>query len=208
MSATKDETLGAILLTLASRLTDDMLRDFFPELPPHAIRERLNAAATTCSSKRGGTKATKGGPSAESSPAPSMVTCQRLTIFTDGASRGNPGEAGAGGILIDEHGQFVSAIEKYLGLCTNNVAEYQALVLSLKEAKRLGAKQIAIKADSELLVRQVQGSYKVRNENLKPLYHEVMELLKGFERYEISHIRREYNTQADRLANQAIDNKT
>ncbi len=128
-----------------------------------------------------------------------------LTIFADGGSRGNPGPAGAGAVLYDGDGQEVAALSKYLGKATNNVAEYQALILGLKRARDLGAAQVTIKMDSELVVRQIQGRYKVKAPGLKPLYAKAMRLLRGFEKMTISHIPRGENRRADELANKAMD---
>ena len=128
-----------------------------------------------------------------------------LSLYTDGASRGNPGEAGAGAVILDEKGGEVQALSQYLGQCTNNVAEYQALILGLSQAVKLKGKTISIFLDSQLIVRQVQGLYKVKNKALQPLFSQVKELLKKFEKFEISHIPRSENKRADQLANQGID---
>lgn len=126
-------------------------------------------------------------------------------LYTDGAARGNPGPAGAGAFLCDNSGNTVEELMEYLGETTNNVAEYRALLLGLKRAKDLGATEIEILADSELMVRQIQGKYRVKNEGLRPLFQEAMRLLKQFQKYSINHIDREENSEADRLANLAID---
>lgn len=130
-----------------------------------------------------------------------------LTLFADGGSRGNPGPAGAGAVLYDAQGREMAAISRYLGQATNNVAEYTALNLGLAEARRLGASEITVKMDSELVVRQLQGSYKVKAPGLKPLYNEARRLLQGFRRATVAHVRRELNRRADELANQAMDRR-
>ena len=130
-----------------------------------------------------------------------------LVLYTDGACRGNPGEGGAGIVLTDLEDNIVLEEKLYLGDCTNNQAEYRALILGLEEAKILKPSKLIIKADSELLVRQIQGIYKVKNEGLQPLYLKVMKLLKGFRSLKIEHIPRERNKKADKLANLAIDKK-
>ncbi|MBI5326856.1 MAG: ribonuclease HI family protein [Deltaproteobacteria bacterium] len=130
-----------------------------------------------------------------------------FNIYVDGASRGNPGDAGVGVVIATGSGKVLKEIEKYLGKATNNVAEYQALILALKEAKALGVEAINIFADSELMVKQIKGEYKVKSAGLLPLYREAKALLIEFSRYDIIHINRERNTEADRLANQAIDAK-
>ena len=132
---------------------------------------------------------------------------QTLILYTDGASRGNPGEGGAGVVLTDLEDNIVLEEKLYLGKCTNNQAEYRALILGLEEAKVLKPLKLVIRADSELLVRQLQGLYKVKNEGLQPLYLKAMKLLKGFSYLKIEHIPRERNKKADKLANRAIDEK-
>ena len=128
-----------------------------------------------------------------------------VNIYADGASRGNPGNAGAGIIITAEDGKVIKKTGKYLGKTTNNEAEYQALIIALEEAKAMGATDIKIFADSELMVRQIKGEYKVKSEGLRPLYGKAMSILMGFKRYDIIHIERDKNKEADRLANEAID---
>lgn len=130
---------------------------------------------------------------------------KHLIINVDGASRGNPGESGAGVVIRDEKGNVIEKTCKYIGIATNNIAEYNALILALETAKQIGAKEVKIYSDSELMVKQIKGEYRVKNEGLKPLYQNVMSLLKDFKAYGIIHIEREKNTEADKLANQAID---
>ena len=127
------------------------------------------------------------------------------TIYTDGAARGNPGPAGAGGAIIDSNGNEVATVCKYLGEITNNQAEYQAFILALEKAIDLGATNIKIFADSELIVRQIKREYRIKNKGLKPLFEKAQELLKKIGQFEIIHIRREENKRADQLANLAID---
>ena len=130
-----------------------------------------------------------------------------LILYTDGASRGNPGEGGAGVVLTDLEDNIVAEEKLYLGQCTNNQAEYRALILGLEEATFMKPSELIIRADSELLVRQIQGLYRVKNEGLQPLYNQAMKLLKGFRSLKIEHIPREKNKKADKLANRAIDEK-
>ncbi len=125
-------------------------------------------------------------------------------IYTDGAARGNPGPSGAGVFITDEHGNEVARFHKFLGKRTNNAAEYAALYLGLSQAKKRHFKEVVVFSDSELMVRQIRGEYRVKNEGLKKLYKGVMELLKNF-KYRFYHIRREKNKIADQLANLAID---
>ena len=128
-----------------------------------------------------------------------------FVLFTDGGSRGNPGPAAAGFVLADGRGQTVHAAGHFLGRTTSNVAEYRALLEGLSEALRRGVKRLAVRSDSELMVRQLQGAYRVRNEGLKPLYKEALKKLDRFESVEVVHVRRERNVQADRLVNEALD---
>ncbi|MGZ3606170.1 MAG: ribonuclease HI family protein, partial [Thermodesulfobacteriota bacterium] len=131
----------------------------------------------------------------------------RLIIYFDGASRGNPGRAGAGIWMMDGEGRKVSEVSRYLGHKTNNQAEYWALLLGLREAKRLGGKTLHIFTDSELVERQIKGVYRVRDSNLKALHRTVQENLKAFSSVEIESIPREENKEADRLANEAIQRR-
>lgn len=128
-----------------------------------------------------------------------------LTIYTDGAARGNPGPAGAGAVLLDDSGAVVDEISHYLGEMTNNQAEYRALLLALERVDRLRVTAVDIFADSELMVRQLNGEYRVKNELLRPLFEEITRRLQRVETYTIGHVRREQNAHADRLANEAID---
>ena len=130
---------------------------------------------------------------------------KKTIIYTDGASRGNPGNAGIGAVFLDDQGHETHKIAEYIGEATNNVAEYTALIKALEKAQKLGYKEVELFTDSELLVRQIKGVYKVKNEGLKPLYGQVIDLLKKFERYKIDHVRREKNKEADKLANLGID---
>jgi len=128
----------------------------------------------------------------------------QLILYIDGASRGNPGRAGAGIWITDGEGRKISEVSRYLGHKTNNEAEYWALLLGLKEAKRLGGEALQIFTDSELVERQIKGVYRVKDLDLKALHKIVIENLKRFSSFEIESIPREENKEADRLANQAI----
>jgi len=129
-----------------------------------------------------------------------------LTIFTDGASRNNPGEAGAG-IFILRDGEPLERIARYLGTTTNNIAEYTAAIIGLEQAVKLGASSVRLNADSELLVKQINGQYRVKNEGLKPLHAKVKELIAKIDNVKVQYIPREKNKEADALANKAIDEK-
>jgi len=130
---------------------------------------------------------------------------RRVRIFTDGAARGNPGPAGAGAVILDGEGRVLARLGRFLGKQTNNVAEYQGLLLGLRRARQMGAREVEVRADSQLLIRQLQGKYAVKNEVLKRLHEEALALLRSFERYELVHIPREQNDLADEMSNRAID---
>lgn len=128
----------------------------------------------------------------------------KVIIYTDGASQGNPGDAAVGIVISDETGKVLREIGEYIGKETNNVAEYSALVWGLHEAAELGATEVEIRTDSELMARQLTGAYKVKSENLKPLYEEAISVLRCFRSVSISHVMREFNKRADELANEGI----
>ncbi len=129
-----------------------------------------------------------------------------LYINFDGASKGNPGHAGAGIAVSTEDGTVVLEDSLYLGKITNNAAEYKACLLSLDKAVQLNPSKIIIRSDSQLLVRQVNGEYKVKNPSLAVLHNEVKSKLFKFPDWKIEHVRREYNKLADKLANEAVKN--
>ena len=127
-------------------------------------------------------------------------------LWVDGASRGNPGQAGAG-IVLDSGGENVLYQGEYLGKATNNEAEYRALILGMKIAERQGCWELEIHSDSELLVRQMRGEYRVKNPRLQELYFQAVKGLEPFKKVVFTHVPREENREADRLANMAIDSK-
>jgi len=131
----------------------------------------------------------------------------QFDLYVDGASKGNPGRAGAGVWMTNQEGKRLVEMSRYLGEKTNNEAEYWALLVGLREAKRLGGRSVRIFTDSELIARQVKGIYRVKDSNLKGLHKEVMENLRAFASFEIESIPREDNREADRLANEAIQRK-
>ena len=132
---------------------------------------------------------------------------QSLVLYIDGASRGNPGRAGAGVWMTDGEGKKILEMARYLGYKTNNQAEYLALLLGLKEARRSGGESLLIFTDSELVERQIRGVYRVKDLKLKPLHRMVMKKLAGFSSFQIKSIPREENRVADGLANQAIERR-
>ena len=139
------------------------------------------------------------------STPPARGRGSRLTVYTDGAARGNPGPAGAGVRIEDESGAEVEELTQFLGKATNNVAEYRAMLLGLERAGSLGASSVEIRADSELVIRQMRGEYRVRNPELQVLHRRAQELERSFEHVDYVHVRRAQNRAADRLANRAID---
>lgn len=131
----------------------------------------------------------------------------KLKLYSDGAARGNPGPSGAGAVLLDASGKTVAQLGKYLGHQTNNYAEYMGLLIGLKHARELGAKELEVYADSELLIRQLGGRYQVKSPTLRPLYEEALLLLKGFSRVKLAHVPRAQNAAADEMSNRAIDER-
>jgi ribonuclease HI len=133
---------------------------------------------------------------------------RRLLIHTDGAARGNPGPAGLGAILRDsESGAVVAELARFLGVRTNNYAEWTAVEDALREALRLGASHVDLRMDSELVARQISGRYRVKHPDLKPIHASVMAMLGRLRGYTIGHVPRELNKDADRLSNVAIDER-
>jgi ribonuclease HI len=130
---------------------------------------------------------------------------ERYTLRTDGGARGNPGPAGAGFVLEDADGTIVRSGGRFLGATTNNVAEYEALVWGLRTALDHGVRRLRVAADSELVVRQCTGVYKVKNQGLRPLHARACALMLEFESVEVTHVRRAENEAADALANEAMD---
>ena len=127
------------------------------------------------------------------------------SLYVDGACRGNPGPAGAGAVLLDPEGRIQAQESRSLGLATNNIAEYQGLLLGLAAARARGVRRLAIFSDSQLMVEQLNGRYRVKTPHLLPLWQEARKQLQYFEVYAISHVDRALNREADRLARQAVD---
>jgi ribonuclease HI len=150
------------------------------------------------------------GHAAPPKPAPRPnVELKGLVLHTDGASRGNPGPAAIGVVLATPDGKVVESIAKTIGRTTNNVAEYEAVRAGLARARELGARSVLLRADSELVVRQLSGQYQVKNPGLRPIYEDVKRIERTFEggvRYQ--HVRRELNVDADALANAALDQES
>ncbi|MCO5315368.1 MAG: ribonuclease HI family protein [Solirubrobacterales bacterium] len=129
----------------------------------------------------------------------------KLTVNVDGGARGNPGPAAIGVVVRDQSGKVLDEIGERIGDATNNVAEYRALIAGIERARALGADEVELIGDSELIVKQVLGQYKVKNAGMKPLHAEAKSALAGFTAWSIRHVRREQNSEADALVNQALD---
>lgn len=130
---------------------------------------------------------------------------KKVFIYTDGASRGNPGPASIGVHIVDSDGNICTQFGEELGHKTNNFAEYSAVIKGLRIALDHQVHQIVLKSDSQLLIRQLLGKYRVKEPTLIPLFHKCKQLLEQFESFQLEHIPRELNKEADRLANQALD---
>ncbi len=129
----------------------------------------------------------------------------KATLFADGGSRGNPGPAASGAVIFDEAGQLVKEVGTFLGRATNNVAEWTGVVTGLEAALSLGIRDLAVRLDSELVVKQISGEYRVKNEALIPLHQQAKTLLRQFERVDVRHVPRAQNKVADALVNQVLD---
>jgi ribonuclease HI len=136
---------------------------------------------------------------------PPGVGARRLIVNVDGGARGNPGPAAVAAVVSTPDGEVLEERGERIGETTNNVAEYRAMLLGLARARALGAGEVELLGDSELVVRQVKGEYKVKNSGLRPLHGEVLAALGGFDRWEIRHVPRERNAAADRLVNEVLD---
>lgn len=170
-------------------ITKEMLRSFFQELSGLKIEKKFLDA---CLSDKTNNQTVK-------------KSNRILIIHTDGAARGNPGNAGIGIAIYDKDYNLVETLSRFIGNATNNVAEYQALIVAAQEAINAQAKNVLFKTDSELVVKQINGIYKVKNVNLIPLHQKLISLLHTIPKWELRHVRREENAFADTLANQGID---
>ncbi len=138
-------------------------------------------------------------------PVEPKPTAAAYRINIDGGSRGNPGPASYGVVIRDGGGKIVAKLKKYIGRMTNNVAEYYGLIAALDYAESHGVRAIRIESDSELLVKQMRGLYKVKSEDLRPLFERAQKMSKAFDSFRIEHVYREQNREADALANEALD---
>jgi ribonuclease HI len=167
------------------------------ELPPDLSPDHALQAVQAALRALGG--------SLPSAAAQTLRGLRQATIHIDGAARGNPGPAGAGVLILGPDGEVADRLHRWLGETTNNVAEYQALLLALERAAALGFTDLEVRSDSELLVRQLNGQYKVKHPKLRELYGQAVERIGGFRRVRIRHVARELNAEADALANRGID---
>jgi ribonuclease HI len=142
---------------------------------------------------------------ADAAPAPTPSTAAAHRANIDGGSRGNPGPASYGVVIRDPRGEVVAKLKKYIGRMTNNVAEYYGLIAALDYAQQHGIRALRVESDSELLVRQMQGRYKVKSPELRPLFERARKMAQAFEFFRIEHVYRERNADADALANEALD---
>ncbi len=129
----------------------------------------------------------------------------KLTVHVDGGSRGNPGPAAIAAVLSDRSGEVVYSAGEVIGRATNNVAEYRALIFGIEQAKMLGATELDLVGDSELIVKQIRGEYKVKDPNMKPLHAAAHAALADLDQWSIRHVKREHNAEADRIVNEALD---
>jgi len=199
-----------VLDVLVKKLPDEVLQQYLKDLPPKQIRKILKEVIGILAPKR-----KKASPATSQAPLwggiektwEGKLAGLALQLFTDGASRGNPGQAGAGIAIFDEEGNELVGTGQYLGQCTNNEAEYRALLFGLAKCGEFGRGRLKVHLDSELIVKQIRGEYRVKHPNLKPLFQEAMQKLSDFASFSVTHVRREKNSRADELANLAIDNK-
>jgi ribonuclease HI len=188
-------TPAQLLLAVAEHETLEKTCAKFPGLTREAAQKLLRGAALQLQQEKL--------PLPE--PQKNAAGERAVRIYSDGAARGNPGPAGAGAVLIDATGAVMARLGRFLGTRTNNVAEYEGLLLGLKHARDLGYREVEVRADSQLLIRQLKGEYAVRHAGLKPLHAEALRLLHAFDRYQLQHVPREENALADEMSNRAID---
>jgi len=153
-----------------------------------------------------GKKESAAPPTPQPPAAADSASHDQLVLFTDGAARGNPGPAGIGIVIQTPDGKTLKTDSQFLGDATNNIAEYRGLIAGLALAEEFQPEALTIRMDSELVVKQISGQYKVKNEALRKLHRQAQAKLKQFDHWSIQHVRRERNREADRLANLAIDN--
>jgi len=188
--------LSRLLELLGERLTGELLGAEFADISRQDLRalfEQLAVHMRRCSEWT------------DAASTKQDVPGMSGSLYCDGASRGNPGPSGAGVVILDKNGEQIFELSRFLDNATNNEAEYKALIRGLSAAADVGIKRVQIFLDSELVVNQLLGTYKVRNPRLLQLFDEAMSRLRLFDEYAIFHVGRELNRKADRLANEAID---
>ena len=188
--------LSRLLELLGKRLTAELLGAEFADLNREDLRALFDQLAThmrRCSEWT------------DAANTKQDVTRMSGSLYCDGASRGNPGPSGAGVVILANNGEQIFELSRFLDNATNNEAEYKALIRGLSAAADVGIKRVQIFLDSELVVNQLLGTYKVRNPRLLKLFDEATSRLRLFDEYAIFHVGRELNQKADRLANEAID---
>ena len=188
--------LSRLLELLGKRLTPELLGEEFLDISREELRGLFDQLAThvlRCSEWT------------DAGSTEQELSRMRVSLYCDGASRGNPGPSGAGVVIFDNNGEQIFELSRFLDNATNNEAEYKALIRGLSAAADVGIKRVQIFLDSELVVNQLLGTYKVRNPRLLKLFGEAMSRLRLFDEYAIFHVGRELNQKADRLANEAID---
>jgi ribonuclease HI len=190
---TERPSLPALLRAIAEEESLERTLRRFPGMTRSELVEVLAAAAGKAAP-----------PTRPTEPHPVRLH-HRLRVASDGAARGNPGPAGAGAVLFDPEGHVLERLGRSLGRQTNNVAEYMALLLGVRRAAELGAEELEVVADSELMIRQLSGRYQVRSPALRRLHEEAMALLKGFRKVKLVHVPRSQNAEADEMSNRAID---
>lgn len=187
-------TPSELLLAIAEHEALEATCTALPGLTREAARSLLRGAAAQLKAPGAG-------------HAPRALERGKLIVYSDGASRGNPGPGGAGAVICDAQGHITERLGKYLGQVTNNVAEYEALLLGLRRAVELGARAVEVRADSELLIRQLQGRYKVKHPAMQELFGKAQTLLARLGTVKFTHVPREKNTDADEMSNRAIDER-
>ena len=186
----------SVLRHLAQTLSVAKTLQRFSSLNAKGLQEILLRCAQRAEEKK-----------ATSPVLPARKEIPEFYIQADGASRGNPGKAGVGAVISDARGRTVKELKCFLGMTTNNVAEYRAVILALEKVLELGGGSVTVCLDSELVVRQLRGEYRVREAHLQTLHRRALELLNRFSKYAIHSVPREENRRADQLANEAIDQK-
>jgi len=199
----------ALLEALAATLDGGEVLARFPGLARDELRQIVREAARIFPAAAAHPPPAHGAhaPAGAAAPAAAGRRPWPPTVIAhiDGAARGNPGEAGAGVHLSDEAGAPLERIARYLGRATNNTAEYQALLIALEEVRAAGVRHVKVFSDSELLVNQVNGRYRTSAPHLQRYLQEAIRLMREIGRVDVRHVRREQNTDADALANEAID---